>query len=125
MNALRSQDGGRDRDLLSVGAGLAVIASGLAVAMPYLTGLALALACIVFAAWLLGSSSRPVVTSGNPRNRRTNVWFGISVALFVGALILYFGAPPSLALLRGPALAIPPVTCWWSSASGIVRRTPT
>ena len=124
MNALRSRDGARDRDLLSVGAGLAVIAGALAVAIPYLTGLALAMACIVFAGWLVGSSSRPVDTSGGPRNCSTKAWFWILVALFVGTLILYFGAPPSLASLRGPALAVSPVACWWSSASGIVRRMP-
>ncbi|MFZ1023669.1 MAG: hypothetical protein WAN87_06000 [Thermoplasmata archaeon] len=125
MNALRPRDGGRDRDLLSVGAGLAVIAGGLAVALPYLTGLTLAMACIVFAAWLVGSSSRPVDIPGDLRRHPTKAWFWISVALFAGTLILYFGAPSSLASLRGPALAVSPVACWWSSVSGIVRRSPT
>ena len=115
MNSTRSLEEGPDRDLVSVGAGLAVLAGGLSVAIPFLTGLTLAVACIVFALWLTGSRSRPVDPSAAPRNPPTRTWFWISVTLFVGSLILFFGSPPSIASFRGLVLAAPPTACWWSS----------
>jgi heme A synthase len=121
MSAVLPRDGGRERDLLSVGAGLAATTGGLSVAIPFLTGLTFALTCIVFAVWLVGSFSRPVRTPGGAENRPTRAWFWISVVLFAGVLFLYFGAPPWLAPLRGLVLVVSPVACWRSWAPRVVR----
>ncbi|MFZ0891093.1 MAG: hypothetical protein WB778_08680 [Thermoplasmata archaeon] len=121
MNAAPSREWDRDRDLFSFAVGFAVIAGGLSVAIPFLAGLALALTCIVFAVWLVESFSRSHDPARAPRYRRTGAWIWISVGLFVGALVLYFGAPASHASFRGLVLLVSPLTCWWTSRSGIVR----
>jgi hypothetical protein len=104
-----------DFDLLPIGAGLALITGGLSLAIPFLSGLALAIASIAFAAWLIGTRPRPNESLRFQRNRPSRGWFWFSIAFFVVALILYFGAPPSIVEIRGLVIAVPPVSFWWSS----------
>jgi hypothetical protein len=119
MIATTLRDWDRDRDLVALGAGFAVIAGGLSVVIPFLAGLVLALSFIVFATWLIESFSRSRESS--PAYRLPRAWSWTSVALFAATLLLYFDGPPTLAPFHGLALAVSPVACWWLSRRRVER----
>ncbi len=108
-----------DFDLLSVGAGLSLIAGGLSIVIPFLAGLVLSIASIVFAAWLVGAFAPAAPPSGGSRIRPSRGWLWGAIALFAAGLVFYFGAPPPMATVRGLAIAVPSVALWWISNSHV------
>jgi hypothetical protein len=100
-------------DTFSVAVGLAIVAGGLALVVPYLDGLAVALVALAAAGWAAGRAS----PSADRRFRAMSSQVtGLLAALAgVGA---FFLLPEPIAHVRGLLLSLSLLPLWWTERRG-------